>query len=171
MSKSGTTSKLLMKAYLPLKTSTRQDQHAAIEDFLSRKFWRSGMSILIDHRKLDFGRTNISMLQQISLFHQKNDARIGNGRIAILVKSLADFGRGRQFELLTWEKISAKLEVFLEEEKAFDWLLKNWLQTDLPNFSALLFYWTKRLFCLIISECQSSWKVQLNEAAPGEPRR
>ena len=102
-----------------------EEQLMAIEDLLSRKFWQPGLPILIDHRKLDFGSTNISMLQQPAIFHQKNDARIGRGRIAVLMKSLSDFGRGRQFELLTKGKISAKLEIFLEEEKALNWLLKN----------------------------------------------
>jgi hypothetical protein len=101
------------------------EQSKAIEDLLSRAFWQPGMSILIDHRKLDFGTTNIPIMQQIGAFHQKNDARIGSGRIAVIMKSLSDFGRGRQFELITKGKVSAKFEIFLEEEKALDWLLEN----------------------------------------------
>jgi hypothetical protein len=92
-------------------------QIAAIEHLLSRKFWHPGMPILFDHRKLDFGNTNISIFRQISMFHQKNDARIGAGRIALPMKSLSDFGRGRQFELLCKGKISAKLEYSLRKKK------------------------------------------------------
>lgn len=35
------------------------EQTAAIEDLLSRQFWQPGLPILIDHRNLDFGNTNI----------------------------------------------------------------------------------------------------------------
>ncbi|HEY0050067.1 MAG TPA: hypothetical protein VGB68_12310 [Pyrinomonadaceae bacterium] len=101
------------------------EQTAAIEDLLSRQFWQPGLPILIDHRKLDFGNTNIPIIQQVGSFHQKNDARIGQGRIAVIMKSLSDFGRGRQFELITKGKISARVEIFLEEEKAINWLLKD----------------------------------------------
>ena len=99
-----------------------QEQIKAIEDLLSRSFWRPGMPIFIDHRKLDFGNTNISVLREPGIFHQKNDTLIGNSPIAVLMKSLSDFGRGRQFELLTQGKVSATIKVFLDEEKAIDWL-------------------------------------------------
>ena len=101
------------------------EQLTAIEDLLGSKFWRPGIPILIDHRKLDFGKTDISTMQQTSMFHQKNDARIGKSRIAVIMKSLSDFGRGRQFELLSKGKVSAELEIFLDkEEEAINWLLK-----------------------------------------------
>lgn len=99
------------------------EQTAAIEDLLSRKFWKPGLPILIDHRKFDFGDTDIPVMRRTAAFHQNHDARIGAAKIAVIMKSLSDFGRGRQFELITKGKISAKLEIFLEEEKALEWLL------------------------------------------------
>lgn len=99
------------------------EQTTAIEDLLSRKFWKPGTPILIDHRKFDFGETSIPLIRQTADFHQKNDDRIGAGRIAVIMKSLSDFGRGRQFELISKGKISARFEIFLEEEKALEWLL------------------------------------------------
>jgi len=101
------------------------EHFAAITELLSLDFWQPGTPILIDHRKLDFGGTNIDIIKQASEFHQMNNDRLGASRIALLMKSMADFGRGRQFELLTKGKISTLIEVFLEEEKALDWLLKN----------------------------------------------
>ena len=104
-------------------TFSVSEQEKAIEELLASEFWKPGMRILIDHRKFDFGNTNVSIMKEMSVFHQKNDARIGAGRIAVLMKSLSDFGRGRQFELLSEGKISAKLQIFLKEDEALGWLL------------------------------------------------
>lgn len=101
------------------------EQVAAIEDLISRQFWQPGMSVLADYRKLDFGKTDISTMQQLSVSHQNKDRSIGTTRFALLMKSVSDFGRGRQYELLSKEKISAKLEVFLDEDEALGWLLKS----------------------------------------------
>jgi hypothetical protein len=54
--------------------------------------------------------------------HLRNDEHIGDGRAAILVRSLSDYGRGRQFELLTQGRVSATMRVFLDEAEARDWL-------------------------------------------------
>ncbi len=38
------------------------------------------------------------------------------------MKSLTDFARGRQFELLTEHDMEAEISVFLDEDKALEWL-------------------------------------------------
>ncbi|MEP6903311.1 MAG: hypothetical protein ABJA66_16405 [Actinomycetota bacterium] len=93
-----------------------------IEDIVSRNFWKKGLDVLFDHRKLDFGFTDVDFMKQASRNHEKNDERIGDGKAAILMKSLADYGRGRQFELLASDNINAKLCIFLDEKAAVDWL-------------------------------------------------
>ena len=94
------------------------------EDIISRDFWEPGMAVLFDHRKLNFGNTGFDAMKQASINHEKNDARIGNGKAAILMKSVSDFGLGRQFEMLTDEKVSANVHVFLDEKQALRWLLR-----------------------------------------------
>lgn len=99
------------------------DDHGKMtEDILSREFWTPGMNVLFDHRKLDFGDTGFEAMREASQTHVKNDARIGDGRSAILMKSVSDFGLARQFEMLTDEQISADLHVFLDEKQALRWL-------------------------------------------------
>ena len=103
-------------------TFSIEDHVRMIEDIVTREFWKPGTDIFFDHRNLQFGKTDIELMRSASANHKKYDKLIGNGRAAILMKSLTDFGRGRQFELLSSDKISAKLRIFLEEEKAVDWL-------------------------------------------------
>ena len=101
---------------------TLSDHLAMIEDIISRKFWKPGMNTLFDHRKLDFNETTIALMKEASENHKRYEARIGDGKAAILMKSLEDYLRGRQFELLTSYQVSAKLNVFMDEDKALEWL-------------------------------------------------
>lgn len=93
-----------------------------IEDIVSRPGWRPGTDVLFDHRGLSFGDADLRAMYQASGNHLQNDARIGSGKAAILMRSLSDYGRGRQFELLTADRASATLAVFLDEAEALDWL-------------------------------------------------
>ncbi len=81
------------------------------------------MNVLFDHRNLNFGLTDISVFKRASSNHEQNDERIGDGKAAILMKSLSDFGRGRQFELVSEGKVSAKLRIFRDEQEAVNWLV------------------------------------------------
>src|SRR5689334_5507182 len=86
------------------------DHARMIEDIVSRDFWRPGLDVLFDHRNLNFGFTTTETMKRASANHEKNDDRIGDGKAAILMKSLVDFGRGRQFEMIASDKVSAKLK-------------------------------------------------------------
>lgn len=98
------------------------DHQKMVEDIVSRDFWKPGMDVLFDHRKLQFNSTGYQDMMRASDTHQKYEKEIGDGKAAILMNSLADFGRGRQFELITVDKVSARLAIFLDEQKAIDWL-------------------------------------------------
>ena len=98
------------------------DHLRMIEDILSRPSWVPGTPVLFDHRQLDFGDAGFRTMQEASANHLQNDARIGDGKAAVLMSSLVDYGRGRQFELLTDDKVSADLRIFLDEAEALAWL-------------------------------------------------
>ena len=98
------------------------DHLRMIEDIISRDFWIPGMDTFFDHRKLDFKRTTIALMRKVSANHQKYEKQIGNGKAALLMKSLADFARGRQIELMTRYEVSATVSVFLDEEETIKWL-------------------------------------------------
>jgi hypothetical protein len=103
-------------------TFNAADHLRMIEDIVSRPGWRPGTDVLFDHRGLSFGDADLRAMYQASANHQRNDAHIGSGKAAILMRSLSDYGRGRQFELLTADRASATLCVFLDEAEALDWL-------------------------------------------------
>jgi hypothetical protein len=98
------------------------DHLRMIEDIVGRPGWRPGTDVLFDHRELSFDEANLLAMYQASTNHLRHDARIGDGRAAILVRSLVDYGRGRQFELMTADRVAATLCVFLDEAEAIDWL-------------------------------------------------
>jgi hypothetical protein len=98
------------------------DHEKMVEDIVSSDFWKPGTDVLFDHRNLQFGLTNYSSMMQASDTHKKHEQQIGDDKAAILMRSLVDFGRGRQFELMTSEKVSAKLRIFLDEKEAVNWL-------------------------------------------------
>jgi hypothetical protein len=98
------------------------DHLRMIEDIVSRPGWRPGTDVLFDHRALSFDDADLRAMYEARANHLHNDARIGGGKAAILVRSLSDYGRGRQFELLTADHVSATLYVFLDEAEALDWL-------------------------------------------------
>jgi len=98
------------------------DHVRMIEDITTRPGWRPGMDVLFDHRALDFSDADLRAMYQAADNHLRNDERIGDGRAAILMRSLNDYGRGRQFERLTEGRISATLSVFMDEAEARDWL-------------------------------------------------
>jgi len=111
--------------YAVVTTSGRfdvSDHLRMIEDIVSRPGWRPGTDVLFDHRALSFGDADLRAMYQASANHVVNDTRIGGGKAAILMRSLSDYGRGRQFELLTADRAAATMCVFLHEAEAVDWL-------------------------------------------------
>ncbi|MBS1797776.1 MAG: hypothetical protein JSS81_28400 [Acidobacteria bacterium] len=92
------------------------------EDFLARDFWRPGMNILIDYRLTTFSNLKLDVLRAASAFHEKVGKQIGNGRMAFLMKSLHDFGLARQYQIITEDLVPSQLYVFLDEDKAVQWL-------------------------------------------------
>ncbi len=113
------------KSYITVVTEddfNLPDHQRMIEDIISRDFWKPGTDAFFDHRKLRFNSTGYYLMKEASEIHQKYEREIGDGKAAILMKSLADFGRGRQFEMLIDNKASAKFQIFLDEKEALDWL-------------------------------------------------
>lgn len=98
------------------------DHLRMIEDILTRPYWVPGTPVLFDHRQLDFGDAGFESMEEAGANHLTNDARIGDGKAAILMSSPVDFGRGRQFELLTEGHVSAKIRIFRDEAQAVAWL-------------------------------------------------
>jgi hypothetical protein len=99
-----------------------EDHLRMIEEIVGHPDWRPGTDVLFDHRALSFDGADLGLMYRASANHLHNDERIGSGKAAILMRSLSDYGRARQFELLTADRVSATLCVFLDPAEALDWL-------------------------------------------------
>lgn len=102
------------------------DEHSKmLDDLLSSALWQLGRCVLFDFRATDFVGTNLEIVRRASINRQREDARFGCGKSAFLMKSLTDFARGRQFQMLTEDKVCATLRIFIEEDQALDWLVNE----------------------------------------------
>ncbi|HEX8267609.1 MAG TPA: hypothetical protein VF596_19565 [Pyrinomonadaceae bacterium] len=99
------------------------DHWKMIEDIVSRDFWKPGMYAFFDDRNLTLNSAGFATIQAAARNHEENDKRIGEGKSAILMGSMADFVKARQFELLLDEKAKARIRIFLKEEEAIKWLV------------------------------------------------
>lgn len=95
------------------------------QEILSHESWRQGIHILFDDTRLTFKDTNLDMIREASNCYAKDHYRIGDGRVALVMSSPADFIRGRQFEILAGIKIPSNIGVFRDKEKALNWLLND----------------------------------------------
>ncbi|HRH41639.1 MAG TPA: STAS/SEC14 domain-containing protein [Pyrinomonadaceae bacterium] len=96
-----------------------------LNDIISQEFWQPDTPLLMDNRNLDFGEIDFKTMRQLSLNFQSFAERIGKGKAAMLMKSILDFGYGRQFEILSDLRGETKMHVFTDEEKALNWLLRK----------------------------------------------
>jgi hypothetical protein len=99
-----------------------KDHLRMIEDVISRQIWKSGMNVLLDSRNVDYKNAGVEVMKKAGENMSKFDEQIGEGKAALLMNSIPNFGKGRQFELLTEQKVSANVAVFLEENQALEWL-------------------------------------------------
>jgi hypothetical protein len=93
------------------------------EDIVSHEYWKPGMLLLFDNRQMDFTGINFKVVSQASSNYERISDRIGNIKAAMLMKSISDFGIGRQFEIISANKGSGEMRVFLDEKEALLWLL------------------------------------------------
>ncbi len=98
------------------------DHLRMIEDILSRKYWKSGMNVLLDSRQVSYLNASIDDMREAGNNMKRFDEQIGTGKAAILMGTAVSFGKGRQFEILADEKSSANIRVFLDENQAIEWL-------------------------------------------------
>ena len=103
-------------------TFSVQGHSKMVEEVISQDFWKSGMNLLIDDRKVEFKKTDLDLIKTVSENFSDFKEELGRGKTAILMGSLGDYVRGRQFDLLTDDKVYSDIQIFMDEEKALDWL-------------------------------------------------
>ena len=99
-----------------------KDVSKTLEDLFSKEYWKPGKPVLFDDTKLNLTGTSLETIREGSQIYFENSSRYADSKIAVLAASLTDFARGRQFELITGNKIKSNIRIFLKEEEAIDWL-------------------------------------------------
>jgi hypothetical protein len=99
-----------------------EDHLKSLEELTALEHWKPGINVLFDCRRLDLSETDYEVIKRAADNCIRNDKIAGCGKIALLMKTVADFGRGRQFEMLTDERMDADIRVFLRESDALLWL-------------------------------------------------
>jgi len=101
---------------------TNKDFVKVLEDIFSLEYWKPGMCVLFDNRKLDLRETSFENVKTAVEDFVKSNERFGDGKIAFLMKKGSDYGQGRQFQIMTEEKTSTNLQIFVNKEVAIRWL-------------------------------------------------
>jgi hypothetical protein len=99
------------------------DDHLSnIEALSLQEHWKPSLNILFDCTNADFSNSSYKDVRELADNFIRNDLFVGCGKVALLMKSAADFGRGRQLEMMTGDRICANVHIFLVEQEALDWL-------------------------------------------------
>ncbi|MBN1383927.1 MAG: STAS/SEC14 domain-containing protein [Elusimicrobia bacterium] len=103
---------------------TGRDFIAMAEDILGKTDYKPNDNVLFDHRELNFENVTLREIEGIRDFHRENESKIGNGKSAIVVKSLSGWNniwdRGEKI------KTGNVVKVFDDFDNALNWIrVKN----------------------------------------------
>ena len=97
---------------------------AWVQEGLSDPRYREGMSIIIDHRALDWSGISLGDVhERLELFRRETD-RVGRIRAAMVMRAVVDFGLARMYQayIETQPNLLIEVGVFLSIEDARKWL-------------------------------------------------
>lgn len=97
---------------------------AWMQEGLSDPRYHDGMSIIVDHRELDFSDMLPQDVQErLELFRRETN-RVGRIRAAMVMRSAVDFGLARMYEAYVEMQPDLQIEigVFTSIEDAREWL-------------------------------------------------
>jgi hypothetical protein len=98
------------------------DHERKIEELTGQDYWLPGIKVLLDLREADSTHMSYKDMRGLADSYASNERLADCWKFALLMGKLADFGIGRQFEILTDEKIPGEIKVFLDEGQAIHWL-------------------------------------------------
>ncbi len=84
--------------------------------------WLTGTSMLVDHRNLTMDNLTSNAMERIKSLVKKHSKKMGEGRVAFVVKDTLGFGNARMYELIGGESIHSKVGVFYSIDEAVKWL-------------------------------------------------
>ncbi len=91
-------------------------------EYLNDKRWEPGMNVIIDFRELSFKKFKPTDIQFIKDLVVGSREQIGNGKMAIIISSVNDFGLARMWEMKTESFVDFSVTVFFTREDALEWI-------------------------------------------------
>ena len=85
-------------------------------------FWKPGMNLLVDNQNLTLHLWNLEKMRTASDDYEIVSGQLGEGKMALLMKSCVNYGFGRQFQTLSEGKGQSEIRIFNDEQKAKDWM-------------------------------------------------
>jgi len=95
---------------------------AFLQDIVEHPEWRAGMSILLDHRKLNIHEITQSGVGIVSRFFQSISRQLGDGKLALVMSRDVDFGIARAWQTITADNAEMDIFVFRDFDRAVTWL-------------------------------------------------
>jgi hypothetical protein len=95
---------------------------AFAKDLLEHANWVQGMTILADHWELNFSVLSTADVENFRHFIKTNAERIGNARIATIVKDISSYGIARMWEIPLEDAVTFAHRVFYSSNDAKAWL-------------------------------------------------
>lgn len=92
------------------------------DELLAHPDWQPGCQCLFDYRGTDFAAVQAVELRWAADLHAERNGRIGQGRAALVMKDLLDFGMGRMYEMSLGDRAAAELQVFRDIAEARRWI-------------------------------------------------
>jgi hypothetical protein len=92
-----------------------------MDELETQDYWKPGINVLFDCREVDLSDTGFADIKALADNFVADDRLLGCSKIALLMKTITDYGRGRQFEMLTDEKMCADIRNFMDEKQAVRW--------------------------------------------------
>ena len=99
------------------------DFNMMLDELVALKYLRPGTPILFDNQYVDLRDLDHGGLEELSSIFLSKEKSLAFSKVAVLMAGPDTLRLGRQFELMTESKTQAVLDVFLDEQKAVDWLL------------------------------------------------
>ena len=84
--------------------------------------WIPGTNRLYDNRELNVkGIDNIAKYNS-SEIQQKYEDKLGKGKLALLVKDIADYASGLSYQEIADGKVESDVKIFMDYDEAIEWL-------------------------------------------------
>lgn len=106
-------------------TFSIEELPACFKKLFSSIYWKPDMNVLFDNRNFTFGQINLDKMRWAAIYFQQVSNQFGKGNVALLMKSVYSYGLGRQFQILSEDKLKNEIKVFIDEKAAIDWLSKD----------------------------------------------